>query len=410
MVFSTGLLIVAAACGGAGSAAGKAASTSRNQAQPAPDSQEQPFPKSKDRPPLVSHLSAAQAAGTVTRRGAELLLGGKPWLFDGLDAYGLGSDSGHNVGCGTAPSPAELNDLFAHLPPATVVRAWAFQASMGINPATGERDWTGLDRLVAAADTHHVKLILSLGSQAGTCDGGQWKEPSWYAGGYARVPTGSQPAGMVSYEQWVSEVVERYRSSTTIAMYEPINEPEASTCAPGFSGSACYAHLTCVSESRSAAVLRSFFDQVGGEIHRLNPAALVEEGTIGGGQCGTSDADYAWVGASPALDVLSVHDYSAPGAILAGDRYNGQRVRLAQAETVGKPIIAGEIGIEGATAPGRCPDLGQRTADLVRKVDADLTAGYSGALVWDYRPNGPSKDCSYNLSTGDPYLAWLASG
>jgi mannan endo-1,4-beta-mannosidase len=375
--------------------------------------------------PGLAGPSAAASRDAVTRRGSILLLDGRRWTFDGVDDYTLTSDRGHDVGCGAAPTTSQIDALFAALPPGSVVRTWAFQDSAGLNPKTGQRDWTGLDRVVDAAASRGVKLILSLASQDGACDGGTWKGPLWYAQGYHQAldsgasseVAGSPRAHPVAYNEWVSEVVTRYRHDPTVAMYEPVNEPEASTCAAAFSGASCYGHTSCPSEARAAGLLRRFFDAIGAEIHRIDPASLVEEGTIGSGQCGTSDTDYAKVAASPGLDVLSVHDYSAPTAVLSGDRYNGQRLRLAQAARVGKPIIAGEIGIDGAPAPvgsstpsagSACLDLKQRASDLERKVDADLAAGYAGGLVWDYQPRPASRTCSYDLGPGDPYLSWLA--
>ena len=53
-------------------------------------------------------------------------------------------------------------------------------------------------------------------------------------------------------------------------------------------------------ESVAAAALRHFFDVVGEEIHTLDPNHLVENGFLGGGQCGTESSDYQYVSASPA--------------------------------------------------------------------------------------------------------------
>jgi hypothetical protein len=91
--------------------------------------------------------------------------------------------------------------------------------------------------------------------------------------------------------------------------------------------------------------------------------------------------------------------------VLGGDAYNGQRVRLAQARQLGKPLIAGEIGVEGrADATGACVTDAARAVDLRRKVRADLAAGFAGALVWDVQPDQPA-GCSYELTPSDPYLA-----
>ena len=99
-------------------------------------------------------------------------------------------------------------------------------------------------------------------------------------------------------------------------------------------------------EAVAAAALRHFFDVVGAEIHALDPNHLVENGMLGGGQCGTESNDYEYVSASPGIDVLSYHDYYTTGPPIGGDQWNGISVRLAQAGTLGKPIIAGESGLD----------------------------------------------------------------
>ncbi len=80
----------------------------------------------------------------------------------------------------------------------------------------------------------------------------------------------------------------------------------------------------------------------------------MEAGLLGGGQCGTWGPTIEAVGASPGIDVLSVHDYygSAP---LGGDQWNGLAVRFSQASALQKPIITGEAGIMAGNAPAVRP-------------------------------------------------------
>jgi mannan endo-1,4-beta-mannosidase len=114
-------------------------------------------------------------------------------------------------------------------------------------------------------------------------------------------------------------------------LWEPISEPEASTCASAFEPTNCSRNQSCPDDSAAAADLTYFFDSVGGEIHSLDPLHPVEAGFLGSGQCGTAGADYQRVGASPGIDVLSVHDYYGGTAALGGDQWNGLSVRFAQA-------------------------------------------------------------------------------
>ena len=94
-------------------------------------------------------------------------------------------------------------------------------------------------------------------------------------------------------------------------------------------GQRCPARQVIFAGAAAIAML-SFFDAVDADIHAQDPTHLVEEGLLGGGQCGTSGPDYENVGASPGIDVLSVHDYYGI-TTLGGDPWNGLTQRFAQA-------------------------------------------------------------------------------
>ena len=101
----------------------------------------------------------------LTRRGSQLELNGDPYRVVGLNAYELATTWGSNFGCGGMLDNARLDAFFAGLPPHSMVRMWAFQGSMATNPTTHQRDWTGLDRVVAAAQRHGQMLVMSLGNE-----------------------------------------------------------------------------------------------------------------------------------------------------------------------------------------------------------------------------------------------------
>jgi mannan endo-1,4-beta-mannosidase len=341
----------------------------------------------------------------VSRSGRELVLDGHRWLADGLDAYELASDKGHNTGCGQQPTWQQMERLFSSLRRGAAVRIWADQASMGIDPETGRRDWSGLDRVVDLAANDGIELIFSLANQSGTCDGGQWKDLSWYEEGF-REPSHSL-AGSVAYLTWVDEVVARYRGSPAIAMWEPVNEPEASNCAPSYSGPSCAEHHTCVSERDAEHALYDFFTVVGGEIHRLDPGSLVEEGTIGADQCGTDGPDFLALGSNPEIDVLSVHDDDASDTPLPGDGVDGERDRLAQADELDKPLVVGEISVVASPTGAHCDSLTTRARVLEHLTSAVTAAGAAGGLVWNWYPT-PAPGCALDLGPADPYLADIA--
>ena len=327
----------------------------------------------------------------IGSRSGELVLDGAPYRFLGLNAYELGTQWGVDAGCGAMLTSAQLDAFFASLPPRSLVRFWAFEGSMAVNVHTHQIDWGPLDRVFAAAAAHHQYLLPSLTAQSGDCDNDHWEGPDWYDGGFHRVyadPGAADGTDLapLSYWGYVQAIVERYRSSPALGMWEPISEPEASTCPLSFASSNCGGHQTCPDEAVAARSLRHFFDVVGGEIHRLDPRHLVESGTVGSGQCGAVGTDYAYVSASPGLDVLSYHDYYPVGPDIPGDQWNGIGARIDQAAELSKPILGGELGYGPIDDGSTCPTPTQQDADLEAKAKAQVDAGASGVLIWDWVP------------------------
>ena len=343
-------------------------------------------------------------AGDIGVSDGHLELNDQPYTFVGVNAYEIGTEVGVNPGCGGQESDAQLNALFSSIPPNSLVRIWAFQDAIATNVQTDQLDWAPLDRVFAAAAAHGQRLVVALTDQGGVCDGDHWQDPSWYEGGFMDVfnsPSNSDGSGHtpLSYWDYMQDVVNRYKNSPALGMWEPISEAEASSCDGSYYPGTCWGHNDCPDEAVAAAALRHFFDVVGGEIHALDPNHLVESGLLGGGQCGTESGDYQYVSASPGIDVLSYHDYYA-GTPMGGDQWNGIGVRIAQAKALGKPIIAGEMGLDAGTAPG-CMSLPARSTAIQAKIQAQMAAGTSGVLVWDWLP-AASSSCTTDTFPATP--------
>jgi IPT/TIG domain len=343
----------------------------------------------------------------ITAQGQRLEIGGQPTKFTGFNAYQLTTDYGTNAGCGSMATPAQIDAFFGSLRPNSLVRFWAFQGAFATNVSTHQIDWQPLDDVFYAAAKYHVYLIPTISDQAGTCDGGTWQDLAWYSGGFMNVyNTASNSDGQrltpLSYWDYMNALVSRYADSPALGMWEPMSEAEASTCPATFEPTNCSGHQTCPSESVAAAALEYFFTRVGTQIHSLDPEHLVEEGLLGGSQCGMAGGSYLSVGASSGIDVLSVHDYygSAP---LGGDQWNGIAERFAQAKALNKPIITGEAGIPAGVGQSGCISLQQRANDMSAKMAAQFAAGDSAFLIWDWitDPLGP---CNTNTGPSDPAL------
>jgi mannan endo-1,4-beta-mannosidase len=338
----------------------------------------------------------------ISANGTKLYLNGEPYQFTGVNAFNLGSYVG-NAGCG-----GQVNDFdafFSQLRPNSTVRMWAFQGSITTNVTTKQTDWTGLDRAVAAAHKYGNKLILVLGNQAGTCDDGHWKDKSWYEGGYKQAFNDSgNGLTPLPYLDYVKLVVSRYKDSTAIAMWEPINEPESSDCHDA-KGDGCYAKITC-DEPKAKAALRSFFDAVGGEIKRIDKNHLVSSGVIGNGQCGAQFEDYQYVHESPGIDVASYHDYGEEDNPMPGDQWNGLQKRLNQMKLIQKPLIIGEVGILAKDNTPNCISYAARVDQFKAKMDAQFAAGIAGFMPWNLS-GGVSSVCNYDIVDNDPAISLL---
>ena len=344
---------------------------------------------------------------TIQASGIHLILNGAATHFVGVNAYEAATDWGTNAGCGGMLTDAQMDGLFASLPPNSLVRIIAFQATMATDVNTGQLNWAPLDRVFASAAAHDQKLIPVMSGQGSGCDGGHWQDIPWYDGGFTQTinsPSETDGRGLtpLSYWSYIQALVNRYKNSSALGMWEPMGEAEASSCAPQYEPTNCSGHQTCPNEAAAATALRYFYDTVGGEIHSLDPNHLVESGLLGGGQCGTQGPDYAYVSASPGIDVLSYHDYYGTAA-MGGDQWNGLAVRFAQSAGLNKPIVGGEVGINAADAPG-CTSLSNRNSAMEAKANAQFAAGSSALLLWDWVPD-PTNACSFNLGPGDPILS-----
>jgi len=285
-------------------------------------------------PILTSSIQSLESCGT------QLWVNGGPVLLHGFNTFSLGTDWAINQGCGgdfstIAPHQtfaSGVRSFFTSLAPGSVVRFDAFQTTIGEARGTNRVNWTPLDTVIQAATESHVYVIPVLADEWGACDDGRVKDLSWFQNapgvGYASpavrsllLPSGIAETPAMSYSQWVAAVVARYASSPAVSMWEPIGEPEADRCLGGpvkvFAQCNNGAGASCSGADSVAATsaLTHFFDVIGSLIHSLDPGSLVEEGALGSGQCGLSGDNYAMVGASSGIDVLSFHNFAYDNAV-----------------------------------------------------------------------------------------------
>ncbi len=337
--------------------------------------------------------AAPDPGSRVTADASGLSLDGSAWWPTGFNAYQLATDWSVNAGCGAM---VDLDSYFSSLPDRSLTRFNAFQA-LAINKYTGQLDFGPMDAVFAAAEAHDQMVVPVLAPQDGACEGDVFKDRQWYVDGWTSSP--SAPA-VLSFEQWMTTAVDRWKDSPALAAWELIGEPETSTCTDA---SCSWQTRTCAPDA--AAVLRNFFDTAGEQLRSYDSKTLITAGLTGGGQCGSQGDEYGYLADSPFVDVLQYHDYGADGVPLPGDQWNGLARRIEQSSDAGKPLVVAEIG----ELAGSCKDLDARASSIVTKIEGQRAAGTAGALLWAFVPDPRPSECTYDIGPADPLWQTLTA-
>ncbi len=339
-------------------------------------------------PAPLGGVRQASASPFVTVSGGRFFLAGRPWAFTGYDDYRLVSAS-PGYQCGGVLSTAQLDQIFGDMARnsgSVVVRTWFFQ-SFG-----GPAKWSQYDRVLAAAAAHGIKIIPTLVNQWRQCepDPGHlaYRNLSWYQSGYRQA----DPGYPTSFRTFAVDMARHYANDPTIAFWQLVNEAEAGASKYG----------SC-NNSAAAAALRSFADDVTGAIKAVDRNHLVNLGTIGAGECGTKDGSYEYVNGGR-TDICELHDYTHQ--IVMGDAWNGTAPDAAGCTRMGKPLFAGEVGINAAVLPNWSvasrvtpATLLTRSVFFAEKMRAFFNLGGQGFVIWD-KSLQPSQD--WWVGPGDP--------
>jgi len=351
-------------------------------------------------PELPLPTVAPAASAFVSRSGTNLMLDGHVWQFVGYDDYRLTSELPGFM-CGDNTSDAEVASILTEIHDnsgATVIRV-PFEQTYG-----GPGNWTQLDRVLTVAASLGMRVVPVLADEYGACDtfAGQPqlnKTLSWYQAGY-KQPT---PGATLSYRDFAVAIATHYADDPTIAFWQLMNEASDSTSVNP---------ETC-DEQEAAVALRAFADDVAGAMKAVDPNHLINLGTIGSGQCGASgSADYQYVHAG-LIDICEVHDYGSIAAI-PGDQWNGIQTRINDCHADGKPIWAGEEGLDASLQPNGTTSgvvtpasLALRAATFTAKMQAQFAQGLAGFVVWEFNPS--AADTGWTITPGDPTEGALAA-
>lgn len=341
----------------------------------------------------------------VERSGSRLVLGDKPFRFVGFNLYDGAASDIYSCSPSTRLDDAALARMlrYAHdKAGATVIRFWAYQTY-----TAGGTDFSGIDRLIDAADKVGMKVLPVLEDGPGYCSTGKKglildkaDDGRWYTEGYKR-PYGSARLSLRGYAKVMAE---HYRDNRTIAGWSIMNEAE-----------------TTQRDAEDHSVLVDLARDVSDVIHKADPNHLVTLGTQSNGAPGASGEDFAELYGLPGMDFTEVHDYAFWGAddqAMPGAQGDGKlpaadsdqcRARDAKvacsfaiSRALGKPIIVGESGIQVENGAVRS----RRAVQMRAKIAAAFAAGSSGYLVWhlDVKPTDPTD--TYAIVPGrDPLFA-----
>jgi hypothetical protein len=313
---------------------------------------------------VINGLAATYKAGFVYRGGKNLMLNGAPYKFVGFNAYGM-------AGCetGTPWSQAQVDEYFRSLPPASVTRIWAFKQRS-----------SNLDMVVARAEAHGQKLVMTLGNGLRNCENGTFYFVDGPDPGDSMGTAWFQSTYKGEWTNWVKTAVAKYKDSPAVGMWEVSNEG-------GHNGS-----------SASVSEMKSYYDTVAGTIKNIDPQHLVSTGALAEYTYG-GEAGYQSIHSGSNIDVVSFHEYDG------GTLSNHFPAVMRVANNLNKPLMVGEVG-----DPWKESGMltGQAYADFLKKrLDGYLAGGAAGVLPWNYGQGNYSN--SWSIFPGSPTATMVSN-
>jgi len=318
------------------------------------------------------------ATSFVTRNGQKLLLNGQPFRFIGVNRFNLLTTDTPYHGCEEGWSQQNLDAYFAEMQSLhiTALRFWAFQSF-----TENGTDFSRFDYLVSLAQKYHIFLIPVLENQWPDCTQGDYKYNTWYQSGYLS-PYGNY---QLSYKDYVSLVITRYKDNPYILMWQLMNEAESKN----------------ENNNPDPEALYNFALDMSAYVKSIDANHLVSLGTIGENQPGTDDTNYTNLYSISTIDILEIHDYWQEATPLPSFIVQ----HIADAATLDKPIFIGEAGIQTGCAQRNCYSLQQRAILFQAKMDAFFGDNGNGYLIWSYRNAYSSSDEVWEFDLQDPLAA-----
>ena len=360
--------------------------------------------------PVLAGCSPEATDPFVTADGRGFVADGKPLTVVGYNVYDAAATDSFSCRPASRLDDAGVEAAFARLAGegVTAVRFWAYQTY-----TVAGRDWSGVDRVIAAAKANGMRVLPVLEDGPGDCSTGEAgvsldrvDDDTWYTSGYKR-PLGS---ATMSFRDYAPLVAEHYRDEPTILGWTLVNEAETSQ-----------------RDAQGRSVLVGFAKDVAARVRAVDPNHLVTLGTQANGAPGGSGPDFRDVYSLADMGFAEVHDWprdgrdptqAMPGAVPDGTRAGAlpapgsKRCRslaapvacsFAIAADLGTPLLVGEVGITATDAAQRR----QRADVIAGKMAAAYADGAAGYLLWHW---SSAQTDGYDVvpGTDDPVVGVVA--
>ena len=381
----------------------------------------------------------------VYSEGNNLMLNGKQYAFEGINAPWLLSDPNTNMGCyATRYSKSVVDKLFGSIAKGTMVRINAYQDT-SISPSSTPdnliNNWSSVDMVFNEAHKYGIYLIPVLADNWSSCDGYSYidnpitynkystdvpknkiaKTISWYQNGY-KNSFGDGVVKRDSYVAWMNKLVTHLKNTDdsdykgvpeidSVGIWEPVGEAQTIQDVSkntGYLVSKCgVSGVSAGSSGDGAVALTNFFNAESLQLKGLDSEHLISMGTSDHApQCGLYGAGWQNIINLPNIDIASYHDYSDaknPASESSSGNSNSITNRIAYAKSIPKPFIDGEMGL--ADAPSQVLNKSnndvcswasanifsnnpesQRVSIIQSRISAERKLGVSGFMLWAWAP------------------------
>ena len=361
----------------------------------------------------IQHIkSEIHKQGFVYADGTRFMLDGKPFYFMGTNLYNLGLLDGFNE--------VEVEDSLAKVAEKNlnVVRVWGFAngkwEKSGTSPIQSAPDifdeaaLIRLDYVIARAEAHKVKLIITLSNFEPDYGGFQWYVEQFIGKGKERELFYSDLVIKASFKRYLSFLTSRrntftgrlYSDEPAVMAWELANEPHTSD---GYETSR---HL------KPGKLVYDWLAEMSAHLKHQDPNHLIasgEEGYRAEVRKGVHDwldngrkgVDFTANLGLPFIDFGTLHCYPMNWGISYKERdwildhFIGSRQRIAKSMNggQGKPLVLEEVGYRKS--------YGNRDQLLGEVYQYANRIGLAGTMVWRMTPIETDDANDYDFDFSD---------